>query len=95
MGALEYQPTNNNQEIDSQPILIDELVIMAQKVLDSRDKLRLSDHEESSMAKLLQIGTSAGGARAKAVVAVNADRSEIRSGQVETPDGFEHYLLKF
>ncbi|MCZ0785716.1 type II toxin-antitoxin system HipA family toxin [Dickeya solani] len=95
MGALEYQPTNNNQEVDSQPILIGELVTMAQKVLDSRDKLQLNDYEESSMAKLLQIGTSAGGARAKAVVAVNADRSEIRSGQVDAPDGFEHYLLKF
>ncbi|WP_241648586.1 type II toxin-antitoxin system HipA family toxin [Rosenbergiella collisarenosi] len=95
MGALEYQPTNNDLEIDSQPILIDELVIMAQKVLDSRDELQLNDYEESSLAKLLQIGTSAGGARAKAVIAVNADRSEIRSGQVEVPEGFEHYLLKF
>lgn len=95
MGALEYQPTNNNLEVDSQPILIGELVEMAQKVLDSRDELQLNDYEESSLAKLLQIGTSAGGARAKAVVAVNADRSEIRSGQVEVPDGFEHYLLKF
>jgi len=95
MGALEYQPTNNNLEVDSQPILIGELVSMAQKVLDSRDELQLNDYEESSLAKLLQIGTSAGGARAKAVVAVNADRSEIRSGQVEVPEGFEHYLLKF
>jgi serine/threonine-protein kinase HipA len=95
MGALEYQPTNNNLEVDSQPILIGELVKMAQKVLDSRDELQLNDYEETSLAKLLQIGTSAGGARAKAVVAVNADRSEIRSGQVEVPDGFAHYLLKF
>ncbi|MBF7957682.1 type II toxin-antitoxin system HipA family toxin [Rahnella victoriana] len=95
MGALEYQPTNNNLEVDSQPILIGELVKMAQKVLDSRDELQLNDYEESSLAKLLQIGTSAGGARAKAVVAANADRSEILSGQVEVPEGFEHYLLKF
>ncbi len=95
MGALEYQPTNSPFEDSSQPILIDELVSMAQKVLDSRDQLHLNDHEQSSMAKLLQIGTSAGGARAKAVVAVNKDRTEIRSGQVSVPEGFEHFLLKF
>lgn len=95
MGALEYEPTTGPQETNSQPILISELVEMAQKVLDSRDELQLTDHEESSMAKLLQIGTSAGGARAKAVVAVNKDRTEIRSGQVEAPEGFEHFLLKF
>lgn len=95
MGALEYQPTNNVLEVKSQPILIGELVDMAQKVLDSRDELHLTDNEESSMAKLLQIGTSAGGARAKAVVAVNKDRTEIRSGQVDVPKGFEHFLLKF
>ncbi|WP_145496228.1 type II toxin-antitoxin system HipA family toxin, partial [Yersinia bercovieri] len=65
------------------------------RVLDSRDELHLTDHEESSMAKLLQIGTSAGGARAKAVVAVNKDRSEICSGQVDVPPEFEHFLLKF
>lgn len=95
MGGLEYQPTNNPLEAESQPILIGELVDMAQKVLDQRGELHLSDHEESSMAKLLQIGTSAGGARAKAVVAVNQDRTEILSGQVEAPEGFEHFLLKF
>jgi serine/threonine-protein kinase HipA len=95
MGALEYQPTNNPLGVESQPILIGELVDMAQKVLDSRDELYLTDHEESSMAKLLQIGTSAGGARAKAVVAVNKDRTEICSGQVDVPKEFEHFLLKF
>ena len=47
MGALEYQPTNNNQEVDSQPIVIGELVKMAQKDLDSRDELHLNDYEES------------------------------------------------
>ncbi|NEX87925.1 type II toxin-antitoxin system HipA family toxin [Aeromonas rivipollensis] len=95
MGALEYQPTNAPGGLQSEPLLISELVSMAQKVLDSRNGLELSDHEESSMAKLLQIGTSAGGARAKAVVAVNESRTEIRSGQVTAPDGFEHFLLKF
>ncbi|MEH6543572.1 MAG: type II toxin-antitoxin system HipA family toxin [Porticoccaceae bacterium] len=48
-----------------------------------------------AMQAILRVGTSAGGARAKAVVAVNADRSQLRSGQVDAPPGFEHYLLKF
>lgn len=95
MGALEYQPTNYPNAEEDAPILIEELVNIAQKVLDARDDLHLTDSEESSMSKLLQIGTSAGGARAKAVVAVNKDRTEIRSGQVTVPEGFEHYLLKF
>lgn len=95
MGALEYYPTNNLIEEKSEPILINELVDIAQKILDSRGELNLTDHDASSMTKLLQIGTSAGGARAKAVIAVNKDKNEIRSGQVNVPNGFEHYLLKF
>ncbi|ATF93843.1 type II toxin-antitoxin system HipA family toxin [Cedecea neteri] len=95
MGALEYQPTTGPQDVQSEPVLITELISIAQKVLDARDELQLTDREESSMAKLLQIGTSAGGARAKAVVAINESRTEIRSGQVEAPEGFQHYLLKF
>ncbi|WP_437887429.1 type II toxin-antitoxin system HipA family toxin [Phytobacter sp. V91] len=95
MGALEYLPTNNPETPNSEPLLMAELVRMAQKVLDTRNGLELNDHEESSLTQLLQIGTSAGGARAKAVVAVNKDRTEIRSGQVNSPDGFEHFLLKF
>ncbi|WBL73687.1 type II toxin-antitoxin system HipA family toxin [Serratia liquefaciens] len=95
MGALEYLPTNNPDTPHSEPLLIAELVSMAQKVLDTRNGLQLNDHEESSLSKLLQIGTSAGGARAKVVIAVNQERTEIRSGQVEAPTGFEHFLLKF
>lgn len=95
MGALEYRPTNNPDTPNSESLLIAELVRMAQKVLDTRNGLELNDHEEPSLAKLLQIGTSAGGARAKAVIAVNQARTEIRSGQVNAPAGFEHFLLKF
>ena len=53
------------------------------------------DHANASLRSIIDVGTSAGGARAKAVIARNPKTDEIRSGQLEAPDGFEHWLLKF
>ncbi|MDO6562815.1 type II toxin-antitoxin system HipA family toxin [Amphritea sp. 1_MG-2023] len=99
MGALEYTPAlvegvKNNSEL----IEMDSLVAMAQLVLDQRNKLNETinaDDSEQALSGIVQVGTSAGGARAKAVIAVNADRSQLRSGQVNCPEGFEHFLIKF
>ena len=44
---------------------------------------------------LLSVGTSAGGARPKAVLAFNEDFTKVRSGQAKVPSGFTHYLMKF
>ena len=98
MGALEFAPaikqeaTVNNFELAS-------LVEMAQRVLDQRGEVVTTvepkQEDDDAMLALLQIGTSAGGARAKALLAINSDRTEIRSGQLDAPEGFEHYLLKF
>jgi serine/threonine-protein kinase HipA len=52
-------------------------------------------HANAALRSILDVGTSAGGARAKAVIAWNASTQEIRSGQLDVPDGFEHWLLKF
>jgi serine/threonine-protein kinase HipA len=99
MGALEFEPeikpvTSKNEQIE-----LASLVAMAQQVLDQRAGLTeiiSSEHEnDAAMTSLFQVGTSAGGARAKALIAVNVDRTEFRSGQVDAPEGFEHYLLKF
>ena len=100
MGALEYTPaladTNKKQD---ESIKLDSLVAMAQLVLDERNNLAetiINEQEaEQALTGILQVGTSAGGARAKAVIAVNSDRTQIRSGQVNAPKGFEHFLLKF
>ncbi|VAW56242.1 Toxin HigB / Protein kinase domain of HipA [hydrothermal vent metagenome] len=101
MGALEFAPAMQ-LNIGNEPVgnlALFSLVKMTQKVLDQRGKVNMSimpgSDDEKAMLALLQIGTSAGGARAKALIAVNADRTEIRSGQVEAPKGFAHYLLKF
>ncbi|MEK6706943.1 MAG: hypothetical protein AABZ06_14265 [Bdellovibrionota bacterium] len=53
------------------------------------------DHAHAALRSIIDVGTSAGGARAKAVVVWNAKTDEIRSGQVDVPEGFEHWLLKF
>lgn len=98
MGALEFAPalyrTNGKKPVD---IELDSLVQTAQRVLDERSGAggNLDHQRDGALASIYQVGTSAGGARPKAVVAINQDRSRILSGQVDAPDGFEHYLLKF
>ncbi len=103
VGALEFFPViDRGLESTVANLAIDSLVEMAQKVLDERVHLQRKvisgkqsrGHNDEAMQAILRVGTSAGGARAKAVVAVNRDRSRIRSGQVDAPEGFEHYILK-
>lgn len=102
MGALAFLPAMKRDDQAKGELAIDSLVMMAQQVLDERVRMGQaiqvdmfdSQHQQAAMKSILQVGTSAGGARAKAVVAVNADRTQIRSGQVDVPEGFEHYLLK-
>lgn len=97
MGALEYAPAMDRSLNRASVLELDSLVAMAQSVLDQRRQLdqRLQGADTEALSAIFQVGTSAGGARAKAVIGINASRTEIRSGQVALPAGFEHYLLKF
>ena len=98
MGALEFAPARGPKGTKSETIDLDALVELASAVLADRDKLKgsLEDpHRANSLREILQIGTSAGGARAKAVVAWNPGTQEVRSGQINAGDGFEYWLLKF
>ena len=97
MGALEYAPAIDRSLNMVSVLELDSLVAMAQSVLDQRRQLdqRLQGADTEALSAIFQVGTSAGGARAKAVIGINASRTEIRSGQVAFPTGFEHYLLKF
>ncbi|MBU3071209.1 type II toxin-antitoxin system HipA family toxin [Aestuariicella sp. G3-2] len=102
MGALEYAPAiRAGQDAPQSSLELSSLVAMAQAVLDQRANLDVSlspalqKQDSQSMSAILQVGTSAGGARPKAVIAINRERTEIRSGQLDAPEGFEHYLLKF
>lgn len=97
MGALEYAPALRQPQTNSDKLELESLLTMAQQVLDQRAGITSQFHSDGKddLSGILQVGTSAGGARAKALVAINHDRTEIRSGQVDAPEGFEHYLLKF
>ena len=96
MGALEFVPSTGpagkSHEID-----VAALTELAAEVLTRRENLSstLDTQSDSAMKQILQVGTSAGGARAKAVIAWNRETNEVRSGQVKAPEGFEYGLLKF
>ncbi len=97
MGALEFLPAHHTGQPDRE-LQIDALINLANTVLADRQKLQTTfvpEHEEEALADILRVGTSAGGARAKAVVAWNPRTNEIRSGQVPLPPGFEPWLIKF
>ena len=97
VGALEFEPAIRIRDRRHE-IQIAELVDLANRVLDDRVRLagRLGGRDDhSALESILQVGTSAGGARAKAVLAWNPKTEEFRSGQVETEEGFEHWILKF
>jgi len=98
MGALEFAPATGPQAGGASRIRIDKLVELASQVLTQRNDLQVSFDRESQMQALtdiLRVGTSAGGARAKAVIAWNPATNEVRSGQIPAGEGFEYWLLKF
>jgi serine/threonine-protein kinase HipA len=100
MGALEYAPVLGPPRAQrAKHIEIDKLVELASEILTHRNNLQASfgndDSKAEALGDILRVGTSAGGARAKAVIAWNPQTNEVRSGQVRTDPGYEHWLLKF
>lgn len=98
MGALEFAPALGPKARKTSRIEVDALVRLAGEVLTHRGNLMGHFHEagkEQALRDILSVGTSAGGARAKAVIAWNRTTNEVRSGQVPAGDGFDYWLLKF
>ena len=98
MGALEYAPATGPKGRQATRIQIDKLVALASEILTHRNTLNASfgdKYKENALKDILRIGTSAGGARAKAVIAWNPSTNEVRSGQIPAGNGFEYWLLKF
>lgn len=96
MGALEFRPVKGPRGDRSAPVDVGELVELAADVLRAREGLTTSFAvREEAVREILRVGSSAAGARAKAVIAWNPETNEVRSGQVRAPDGFEYWLLKF
>lgn len=96
MGALEFEPTVLKENKSTFSVEIQSLVAIAQKMLSQREAFHtnLQQEEEKAMVEILKIGTSAGGARPKAVIAYNERTGEVKSGQTSAPKGFEHWLIK-
>lgn len=96
MGALEFEPSWPRESKRSFSVELDSLVDIAKKMLSQRKafETNLRQDEEKAMMDILKIGTSAGGARPKAVIAYNEKTGEVRSGQAKAPKGFGHWLIK-
>ena len=100
MGALEFKPAVIAHLSQPVSVEISEMITLIQDVMNQRNSLDVTltpDEQQAQEALLdiLRIGTSAGGARAKAVIAYNEKTGEVLSGQADAPEGFEHWLLKF
>ena len=98
MGALEYLPSEGPANAGSEPIDVEALVELASNILITRNTLEGSftaEVRKDSLQDILRVGTSAGGARAKAIIAWNPATDEVRSGQVKAGNGFSYWLLKF
>jgi serine/threonine-protein kinase HipA len=98
MGALEFAPAKGPPLRRSARVQIDELVKLASEVLTHRSSLQVSfapGRRHDGLQDMLRVGTSAGGARAKAIIAWNRETNEVRSGQVIAPAGFDYWILKF
>ncbi len=96
MGALEFEPAINIDNDSIQQFEIDSLVDVARDALKQKASFvtNLEEDKKAAIAAILRLGTSAGGQRAKAIIAYNKVTKEVRSGQVEAPEGFDYYLIK-
>jgi serine/threonine-protein kinase HipA len=96
MGAIEFEPAALKEYKRTFPIELDSLVETAKRILNQRESFStfVNKEDEQSILEILKIGTSAGGARPKAVIAWNEKTGEVKSGQTKTPQGFEHWLIK-
>jgi serine/threonine-protein kinase HipA len=97
MGALEFEPVQPKTNNLSTKLEMGSLVDIAQEILSGRKDFttNLIESEEKALFDMLKIGSSAGGARAKALIVYNEKTGEVRSGQAGAPKGFEHWLIKF
>lgn len=96
MGALEFEPVAFKGDNSAFTVEIDNLVRITQEVMNSRQSFEanLQLDEQQALMDILKIGTSAGGARPKAIIAYNETTGKIKSGQAKAPKGFNHWLIK-
>lgn len=94
MGALEFEP-ETEMAIRTDHIDVAALDQLARRIYEQREKVQILPEEDITLQSLMQVGTSAGGMRPKAILAINPETGEITSGQIAGQEGFEYYILKF
>lgn len=96
MGALEFEPAMDAPYGSNVVIELDSLVDVASEALAEKEEfgVNLAEDKKAAIAEIVRLGTSAGGQRAKAIIAYNHKTGEVRSGQIDTPEGFDYYLIK-
>ena len=96
MGALEFEPAMDAPYSPDVRIELDSLVEVASEALSEKEEFgaNLDEGKKAAIAEIVRLGTSAGGQRAKAIIAYNPLTGEVRSGQIEAPEGFDYYLIK-
>lgn len=96
MGALEFEPAIFNEQKQAFSVEIDSLVEVARNIMSQKQAFgtNLKTAETKAIMDIIRIGTSAGGARPKAVIAYNEQTGAVKSGQTKAPSGFEHWLIK-
>jgi serine/threonine-protein kinase HipA len=97
MGALEFRPATRIEKGSSNILEVSELVNLAQKAINQKANLNvnLTQEDAHGLLDIIRVGTSAGGARPKAVIAYNENTHKVQSGQLDAPKGYTHWLLKF
>ena len=97
MGALEFKPNKASAQLnESTEIYVEELTKLAEEIFTKRETFQERMYQEDkTILDILRVGTSAGGAKPKAIIAYNEQTGEVRSGQVRAPKGFGYWLLKF
>ena len=96
MGALEFEPAMDITYGNDMKIELESLVEVASEALAEKEEFgaNLNTDKKAAIAEIVRLGTSAGGQRAKAIIAYNEKTGEVRSGQVEAPKDFDYYLIK-
>lgn len=96
MGALEFERAMDAPYSPDVRIELDSLVEVASEALSKKEEFgaNLEEDKKAAIAEIVRLGTSAGGQRAKAIIAYNPLTGEVRSGQIEVPEGFDYYLIK-
>lgn len=94
MGALEFRPARGPSDREGDIIHVERLVELATRILNDRKSMHIPEGDDA-VREIIRVGTSAGGARAKAVIAWNEETGDIRSGQIDAGSGYGYWLMKF